>query len=130
VYRPAAGAANPLSRGILPAMANPTLELPKTAIPLPMAAIEAFCKKWGVTELALFGSVLRDDFGPGSDVDVMVTFADSAKRYFGDKLDMEDDLAAAFGRPVDVLQRELVERMRNPIRRRSILGTAKVIYAR
>ncbi|HEX8341785.1 MAG TPA: nucleotidyltransferase domain-containing protein [Tepidisphaeraceae bacterium] len=111
-------------------MATQTVELPKTAISLPMEAIEAFCQKWGVTELALFGSVLRDDFGPDSDVDVMVTFANPEKRYWGDVLDMEDELAAAFGRPADMVEKAGILRGVNPLRIKKIVDSARVIYAR
>lgn len=69
----------------------------------------------------LFGSVLRDDFGRESDVDVLVTFAPSATRTLADLLRMEDELRALFGRRVDLVMRELVEQSENacwrPMRR-------------
>jgi hypothetical protein len=84
-----------------------------------------FCRKWKVTELALFGSVLRDDFSPESDVDVLVTFGPDARWTFFDLVDMEDELAGIFGRKVDVTQRK---GLRNPFRRHHILRTKQVLH--
>ncbi|MEA2164364.1 MAG: uncharacterized protein QOK37_2491 [Thermoanaerobaculia bacterium] len=83
-----------------------------------------FCRRWKVTELSLFGSVVRDDFGPESDVDVMVTFAADAHRSLFNMVHMKDELVEIFGREVDLLTRRAVERSLNPIRRDSILGGA------
>jgi len=88
--------------------------------------LAALCRKWQVTELSLFGSVLRDDFGPESDVDVLVTFAPDAPWSLFDLVDMTDELAALFGRKVDLVERE---GLRNPIRRRAILSSREVIHA-
>jgi predicted nucleotidyltransferase len=108
----------------------PDVRPPTLAIPLPTGAIRAFCDRWQVAELALFGSVLRDDFGPDSDVDVMVTFAPGAQQSFAELADMKEELEAMFGRPVDLLTRNGVEAMVNWYRRRAILESAKVVYAR
>ena len=83
-----------------------------------------FCRRWKVTEFSLFGSVVRDDFGPDSDVDVMVTFAPDARRSLFDEVHMADELVEIFGRDVDLLTRRAVERSRNSIRRDSILTNA------
>ncbi|MHB8515814.1 MAG: nucleotidyltransferase family protein [Dehalococcoidia bacterium] len=91
--------------------------------------IEAFCRKWDIVRFELFGSVLRDDFGPESDVDVLVTFAEGMQRRFPDILDMEEELQAMFGRHVDLVERSLVEQSPNWIRRKSILTTARPLYA-
>jgi len=92
-------------------------------------ALEAFCRKWKIREFALFGSVLRDDFGPDSDVDVLVSFQPEAEWDLFDVVDMQNELAAIFGRKVDLLDREAVEQSRNPFRRRGILSNARVVYA-
>jgi uncharacterized protein len=92
-------------------------------------AVVAFCRRWGVTELSLFGSVLRGDFGPESDVDVLATFAPDARRSLFDYAAMRDELAAIVGRRVDLVNREAVEKGANQIRRRSILETAELVYA-
>ncbi|MFH1010662.1 MAG: nucleotidyltransferase family protein [bacterium] len=91
--------------------------------------IAAFCQKWKITEFSLFGSVLREDFGPQSDVDVLVTFARDAKWSLFDLVDMEEELKGIFGRDVDLLTRPSVEAMRNYLRRKAILSHTATIYA-
>ena len=100
-----------------------------TRVPVPWDRIDAFCRKWGIVEFALFGSVLREDFGPESDVDVLVEFAPEAGPSLFDHVDMEEELAEIFGRPVDMITRSAVAESRNPFRKRSILESARVIYA-
>ncbi|HEY7802682.1 MAG TPA: nucleotidyltransferase family protein [Dehalococcoidia bacterium] len=96
---------------------------------LPMREIREFCARWKIREFALFGSVLRDDFGPGSDVDVMVSFAPDAGWSLLDHVGMQDELAEILGRKVDLVTKPGVELSRNPFRRRRILDSARVIYA-
>jgi len=91
--------------------------------------IEAFCRKWMVAELALFGSVLRDDFGPDSDVDVLVTYADEARWTLLDEGRLEEELSELLGGPVDVVSRRSVEHSENWIRRNAILSSAEPLYA-
>jgi len=86
-----------------------------------------FCRKWKITEFSLFGSVVRDDFGPESDVDVLVTFAHDARRSLFDMTHMKDELVEIFGRDVDLLTRRAVEHSLNHIRRDSILGDAVLL---
>ena len=105
---------------------------PKTAPPFVMPsyeAIEAFCKKWNVIEFSLFGSVLRDDFRPDSDVDVLVVFAPDARWSMRIWIDMKDELREMFGREIDLVERAAVEESTNPYRRKSILESAKAVYA-
>ena len=92
-------------------------------------AIAEFCRKWRIAELALFGSVLRDDFGPESDVDVLVRFEKPVRWDLFDIMHMEGELAAIFGRKVDLIDRAAVEESKNYIRRRAILGSARTVYA-
>ncbi|MCC6565015.1 MAG: nucleotidyltransferase family protein [Chloroflexi bacterium] len=102
-----------------------------TAIPnidIPHDAIAMFCEKWGVSELALFGSVLRDDFTPDSDIDVLVTFAPEARRGLFVLVEMQAELAKIFGKRVDLGTRDSVERDTNPYRREGILRDVQVIY--
>jgi predicted nucleotidyltransferase len=89
----------------------------------------AFCRRWKVAELALFGSALRDDFGPDSDVDLLVTFAPDADWSLLDHIRMQQELADLLGRPVDLVSRRAIEQSRNPLRRREILGSARTVYA-
>ncbi len=99
------------------------------AIAIPEDALRAFCARWQVSELALFGSVLRGDFRPDSDIDVLIQFDPAARWTLLDFVEMRDELADLFGRPVDLVSRRAVERSRNAIRRREILDSARVIYA-
>jgi uncharacterized protein len=96
---------------------------------LPHEQIAEFCRKWNVTEFALFGSVLRDDFRPDSDVDVLVTWAPEARISLFDYTPMREELEAMFGRRVDLISKEGIEQSRNWIRKKEILGSARVIYA-
>ena len=91
--------------------------------------IAEFCRRWKISELAFFGSVLREDFRPDSDVDVLVTFAPDADWGLWDAVAMEDELSAILGRRVDLVSRRAVERSDNWIRRRAILAAAEPIYA-
>jgi hypothetical protein len=99
-------------------------------IALPQAEIEAFCQRWQITRLELFGSVLREDFRPDSDIDVLVTFAPDAAWSLFDLVDMKDELTSVFLRPVDILTRKTIERSHNHLRRRSIIENASLIYER
>lgn len=87
-----------------------------------------FCQRWHICELALFGSVLRDDFGPDSDIDVLATFASEADWSLFDHVRMEEELSHLLNRPVDLLTRRAVEQSHNAPRRREILNTAQTIY--
>jgi len=102
------------------------LATPRIAVPTD--AIVAFCTRWKIVELALFGSALRDDFRPDSDVDVLVTFAPDARVGLFALGRMEEELAAIFDRPVDLVERRGVEQSANWIRRREVLGTARPVY--
>jgi predicted nucleotidyltransferase len=97
-------------------------------ISLPMDAIAAFCRRWNITELALFGSVLRDDFGPESDIDVLVTFAPGSVRTLAVIMRMQDEIEALFNRPVDLVDRQSIERSLNYLRRKAILNSARTVY--
>ena len=104
------------------------MTLARGRIAVPDEQVAAFCQQWQIVELALFGSVLRDDFGPESDVDVLVTFAPSARWSLLDLVRMEDELTALLGRPVDLVERAAVEQSENYIRRRHILQSLEPVY--
>ena len=91
--------------------------------------ISDFCRRWHITEFALFGSVLRADFDAESDLDILVAFAPDADWSLLDHVKMEQELEALLGRKVDLLSRRSVERSHNWLRRREILDTAEVVYA-
>lgn len=97
-------------------------------IQLPEAEIERFCQRWNISEFALFGSVLREDFRPDSDVDVLVTFSPGARWSLFDMARMERELETIFGRPVDLVERKAVESSENYIRRKHILRSLVPVY--
>lgn len=97
-------------------------------IDIPRAKIEEFCRKWKITEFSLFGSVLREDFRPDSDVDVLVTFAPDANYSLFDLVHAQDELEKILGRKVDLVERQAIEQTRNYIRRKHILRTAEPFY--
>lgn len=81
------------------------------AIPIPHEEIAAFCRKWGIRKLSFFGSVVRDDFGPDSDVDVLVEFREGKTpgwEFFGT---LPNELSTIFGgRKVDLLTFDSINR--------------------
>jgi uncharacterized protein len=87
-----------------------------------------FCQKWQVAELALFGSILREDFHPDSDIDVLVSYQLTAKRGLFEKMHMQEELELLFHRKVDLVSKKAIEQSQNWIRRKNILGSAQVIY--
>lgn len=95
-------------------------------IDIPTDKIREFCLKWRIREFSLFGSILREDFGPQSDVDVLVSFDPASQWDLFDLVEMRDELMAMFGRDVDLVEKEGLS---NPFRRRSILSTRQVVYA-
>ena len=106
-----------------------TVEL-KTQIPLPIDEIAALCRRLDVERLDVFGSILRDDFRPDSDVDFLVVFRDNDYGPWLSKLqDLQEELERLLGRKVDLVTRRGVERSPNYIRRKHILSTARLIYA-
>ena len=98
-------------------------------IAIPADGIAAFCERWQVTEMALFGSVLRDDFGPDSDIDVLVSFDQAARHTLFDMVRMEEELQEVFGREVQLVCRRGIEQSQNYLRREAILQSAETIYA-
>jgi len=97
-------------------------------IPIDRQAIAEFCQRHRIRKLSLFGSVLRDDFGPDSDVDVLVTFSDEAEWTLFHLVEMEEELALIFDRDVDLVVKKGIERSPNHLRRRAILNSAEPVY--
>jgi len=97
-------------------------------VPIPKDRLRDFCRRWKVAELSLFGSALREDFRPDSDVDLLVSFASGVSWEFDDFLTMKEELETLFGRAVDLVERRLVEASENYIRRRHILSHLEPLY--
>jgi predicted nucleotidyltransferase len=97
----------------------------KAVADISMQQLAEFCRRRGILRLSLFGSVLRDDFGQDSDVDVLVLLREDAGLSTFDFIEIRDELSAMFGREVDLLDEG---GLRNPFRRREILRTRRVLY--
>lgn len=103
------------------------MERSQLKVRIPECKVSDFCKRWQIVEFAVFGSALRDDFGPDSDLDVLVTFEPDANWSLLDHLKMETELASLLKRDIDLFTRRAVEQSHNWLRRREILDTAEVI---
>jgi uncharacterized protein len=90
--------------------------------------IAEVCRRWGVRQLAVFGSALRDDFGPESDLDLLVDFGEGADWGLLDHIRMKEEIEALVHRPVDLVSKRAVERSPNWLRRDEILGSAQIVY--
>lgn len=104
------------------------MDTPRLQVDLPMDAIRAYCERWKIIEFAVFGSVLRDDFRPDSDIDVLVTFAPDAPWSLFDIVRMQNELASIVGRDVDFVEREAIEESPNYLLRKVILDSANTLY--
>ena len=104
---------------------NPKLQ---SRLGLTQEQLVEFCQRWKVVELAPFGSVLRDDFRPDSDVDTMVKFHSTACPTFSTLDRMEAKLKIMFDREIDLITRQGIASSRNYLRRHEILSSAQVIY--
>jgi hypothetical protein len=88
--------------------------------------IADFCRRWKITEMSVFGSVVREDFRPDSDIDVLVSFEAGASWSLLDLVTIQEELAALLGRSVDLIEEAA---LRNPYRRAAILESKQVVYA-
>jgi len=109
-------------------MVTSTATRTKVRVSIPRKKLAEFCRRWKVSELAFFGSVLRDDFRPNSDIDLLISFSPKAKNTLFDLVRMQNELKDIFGREVDLVERRAIEKSENYIRRKSILSNTKVIY--
>ncbi|MBO1351773.1 MAG: nucleotidyltransferase family protein [Hormoscilla sp. GUM202] len=107
----------------------PVIETLNRNIELQIAQIQDFCQRWHITEFALFGSVLRDDFRPDSDIDILVRFSPSFRRGLEETLQMRQELQTLFNRKVDLIEKTAIERSENWLRRKNILESAQAIYS-
>jgi len=90
--------------------------------------IAAFCQGNHIQSLAFFGSVLRDDFRPDSDVDVLVEFEPGYEPDLMQIVAVEEELSSILGHKADLVERRSVEKTENYIRRRHILQSLETIY--
>jgi predicted nucleotidyltransferase len=109
--------------------ASAEVDMSTITIPLTDKEIGDFCKRWKIRELALFGSALRDDFRPDSDLDILVTFAPDADWGLLDHIQMQLELQRLFQRDVDLISKRALERSTNWVRREEILKTAQILFS-
>ena len=100
-------------------------EMSNLPLTLPEQSISELCRRWKIRKLALFGSVLRPDFRPDSDIDVLVVFDPDAMWSAWDHFDLREELRKLLGREIDLVEERSLE---NPFRRRAILRSQRVIY--
>ena len=96
----------------------------RTEIPIPTERLDEFCRPWKIAELRVFGSALREDFRPDSDLDLLVRFTPEADWSLMDHVAMEEDLAGIAGRKVNLVSQRAIERSSHWIRRKAILDSA------
>ena len=94
-------------------------------VELPVAEIAAICRKYRVKELAVFGSVLREDFRSDSDVDLLVDLMPNHGLGLVEYISCQNELSEVIGRKVDLVDKSALKRFA----KKEILGTARVIYA-
>jgi len=97
---------------------------------IPMNEIAKFCQRWKIRELALFGSALRDDFGPNSDLDILVDFDADAEWGLLEHIQMQQELRILLHRNVDLVSKRALEGCQNWLRRHEILTTAKTLFSK
>lgn len=108
-----------------------SLQLPEQIqkrLNIPLSAITNFCQRWQISELALFGSVLRDDFHSDSDIDMLVSFQPEVTWGLLEFSQMKRELAALTNREVDLITRKSIEQSHNWIRQQDILTTSQIVY--
>lgn len=106
-----------------------TAKLPTLRIRLPMEEIAAFCRRWSIARLEVFGSALRDDFRSDSDLDLVATYAPQARWSLLDRVRMKLELESMLGRQVDLLNRRALEKAGRGLRAAAILAEAQPLYA-
>jgi predicted nucleotidyltransferase len=101
-------------------------KLKKNGISLDYNVLTGLCKKYCVNELAVFGSSIRDDFTPNSDVDILVSFVRNSNVSLFGIIALERELSQLLDREVDIVEKDS---LKNPIRREKILANMEIIYA-
>lgn len=104
---------------------NPTIQ---TRLGLSSQDVATFCQQWGITKMALFGSILRDDFRADSDIDLLITFAPDARQGLLTLAKIKHELESRLQRPIDLVPEASIQMSDNWIRQRDILSTAQTIY--
>ena len=99
------------------------------SVEIPDNQLRLFCQRWKVSELAIFGSALREDYPQDSDVDLLVSFNPEIQWGLFDLVNMENELKTIFGKEIDLVEKNAIENSRNYIRRKGILDGAQIIFS-
>jgi len=99
--------------------------MPEIRVEFPTDKISGFCQRHRISSLSVFGSILRDDFSPGSDIDILVEFQPEAQVGFLALSRMQRELSELLQRPVDLVPRNGLK----PRIREAVLSSAEVVYA-
>src|SRR5437764_9393447 len=99
--------------------------MPHMAIALPEPAVRDICRRYSVKELAIFGSALRDDFRPDSDVDLLIEFQPDAGASLLDLFRMQRELEELTQRRVDLVSK----RGLHPVIRDTVLEEREVLWS-
>lgn len=91
--------------------------------------LNKICFKWQITELSVFGSVLREDFSDSSDIDFLVSFSDKARYGYFELVELQEELKTLIGRDVDLVSKSGIEKSKNTLRKNETLNSARVLYA-
>lgn len=91
-------------------------------------ALASLCRRWKISELALFGSVLREDFKADSDIDILVSYQANASRGLFQKMALKEEFEALICRKVDLVSKKAIQESRNWVRRENILNSAEIVY--
>ncbi|MDJ0843076.1 nucleotidyltransferase family protein [Crocosphaera sp.] len=102
----------------------------KERLGVELEIIKQFCHQWGIVELALFGSILRDDFNLNSDIDILVSFEANNHISLLDLETLEQEVTKLLNRSVDIVTKKFIEKSDNWIRRHNILDNNEVIYVK
>jgi uncharacterized protein len=95
---------------------------------LPSGLIDQFCRKWQIECLSVFGSIVRNELSPQSDIDFLVEFEPQVCYGFREILEAQDELSAIVGRFVDFVIKKSLERSANYVRKRNIFESARIIF--
>ena len=104
---------------------NPTIQ---TRLGLSNQELATFCQQWGITKIALFGSILRDDFRADSDIDLLITFAPNTRQGLLTLAKIKHELESRLNRSIDLVPEASIQMSDNWIRKREILSSAQTIY--
>ena len=98
------------------------------SVDIPVEHLHDFCQRWKVSELAVFGSALNENYPIESDLDLLISFEKDVQWGLFDLVNMELELGKIFDKNIDLVEKRAVTNSENYLRRRGILDNAQIIY--